>query len=310
MSFNGFRDTTSSVIKTLEIDFNDEIKYELKEIRLRQDYIVFYYFYGTFRRAGVGHTALWDGERYYSYGDGPKALFKGLAATTQQEADMHADLDTGVYGTYRKIIILVNETFLENRSKVQAEIAAKWCPSQYDLQDFNCVHMVQDYLIRAKIQFTVLPYDLFFFPHNLADVVLQIAKKHFSHKLAIEQSLDSSPLELSNRVDFLTIFQKAFSKCLSKHSKSIILIDIMNLFKNQEINKLKAEEINLLYYRVKEKLAEKNYESVWSLNKELQDFFTEWFLLALDHDPKKLSTKLHCLEIIEAAEYSTYKMTR
>lgn len=128
-----------------------------------QKYIVLYNFIPTNQRAGIGHSAVWDGQHYWSYGMAGKNE-KGLSyisfAASEHDAAMRVEMDEPVYGHPTGIIIPVPDDFEERRAALaqkkkneSADVVYEpdssdaviekqvWSGHDYDFVRQNCSHL-------------------------------------------------------------------------------------------------------------------------------------------------------------------------
>lgn len=129
------------------------------------NYIAVYCYKGNSKRLWIGHTALFDGNRFYNYGSGdaeidPVTKAK-LEKTTWIDATDEKTCDTfwaskeaqyNRYGPYWKVLIPIDREFIQNRTRIQNTIDENWKPSDYSIRKHtDCTHMVMDYLKEAKL---------------------------------------------------------------------------------------------------------------------------------------------------------------
>lgn len=282
------RTTTSKVTKLLGVtNLSDSKSMDVEKIKLQQKFIVVYYFYGTRARAGVGHVALWDGERYFSYGKGDdKEKFEGFSAPNEESASRFADSDIEDNGHYRKITLLVDDKFLQKRPLVQESIQKRWFKSQYKALTHNCVHMVYDYLVTAGIlpvsKWSVKPTC----PFRLKDKVRKIGETQLTQYVQEEMRKKLSPEEMANRRHFLRLLQADLLEgvhVLKRLPRGIRELKAL-LIEDADLNLSTMEDDAMLelYYKVKSNLVHKNYDKVYSRSVENQAFYNHWLTRALD----------------------------
>lgn len=284
------RESTSKVAKLLgciaSSKFHESKVSEVIKTNPEPHFIILYYFQGTKWRANVGHVAVWDGERYFSYGKGNDAMkFWGIKALDEETASLHADNDKEVYGAYRKIILLVDETFLQKRRSIQEYIADHWIKSQYHMLAHNCVHMVYDFLSQAGILQIAEEKNKPTCPFKLKDMVRKIGEKQLTQIVQDEMMQPLNSDEVQNRRHFLLLLQNAVETFQSIEKPPRGLRDLKALLVNDrssDLYSMKKDELVKLYYKVKCILICKNFDKVYSRSAQNQAFYNRWLISALN----------------------------
>lgn len=188
-------------------------------------YMVLYLFKGTRKRLGVGHIALWDGTRYYSYGLGDGSVWIEDSFNFA-DAKARAIFDHKDYGPYKQIILPCNHYFSQNYETIQSTINAHWKSNEYSMGNKNCAHMVQDYLVQAK--YTIPIPSCFLFPLYPSEVANNAKNLGQALVKTLINEIMSHPME-ETYSDFLTLLRDTihFSTALNTLQKNE-LTDILN----------------------------------------------------------------------------------
>lgn len=247
------------------------------------DYICVYYFLGNTRnRVGIGHVALWDGEKYYSYPDQPK---KGNEAH-----QWGLDNDNDQYGSCYKIMLPKTPKLLANILSVESSIENNWKPDKYHLVSRNCADMVRAYLREAgypAMDYIVSRAAFIMTPSDVADRVRSVGKLMTKQVIEQERSQPRSEGEINIMRNYLRLFKLELDAVnltgTLYHDVPTGIKTLRRMMKLADIEDLSNPEVvTRLYYDLKTTLARLHYSNSLTRSQDTHAFYSDWLEKSFD----------------------------
>lgn len=261
------------------------------------EYITVYYFAGTARSFGIGHVAIFDGNKYYSF----PSQTKNIGSPDRLAQCVNADV--GIYGQAYPVILPKTQKLLNNLNQIQKAVAGRYLTKtvidvavdstgaetgqDYSLIANNCADMTRGYLleagytemdwIRSKGLYVLTPSDV-------AERARSVGLKMMLQDIERDRKLNRDTEEINVMRDFLSRFKKDLDKT---NLKGTLIHDIPTGIKELKLmmNLAAIEDwdnpdvVKKLYYDLKVKLAQLHYSnSISSMTRspETHEFYSKW----------------------------------
>ncbi len=284
------------------VDADDQTASKEKENTVH--FVIVYNFMGKKMRAGIGHSALWDGQRYYTYGAGYD--YKHGITASPEFAEGYSKDEKKIYGDFVPVLLptpleKIGQTkqFSDKFYGMNVHDNYTWSRQKYNFLEKNCAQFV-NYALK-EMGFLESTNEVRS-PSQLAYDAAKAGLAQLKKTIQTGKTLDHSKETISKMTSFLkqlnsniSTFEEDYKK---NHRYKIALPtgirDLKKLLENLE-EKLKNTQdpkiISDLFYTVQKKLAEKHYSKVTRLtgaflrHTETAQFYMDELKHSLDADP-------------------------